>query len=136
MRRLLPLLLFAGLALAGCRESLTGPLVPDDGADPVVPPFEEPTDQMRSIYVKAPLQMVEGQVRNARAEPLEDAAYYEWRFTGSAEVYTEYADPEGLNRVLNITAARAGTVNVSVRVYDAEREQIAVGAATFPVERR
>jgi len=133
MLRLLPLLFVAALALAGCRESLTSPLGPDAGDDPAIPPVLDPDPDLRSIYVKAPYQLREGQTAGARAEPLHGVDHYRWTFSGSGEVFAEPDDPDGHHRIVSLLADEAGMVYVTVRAYDAAGEPIAVGTASFPI---
>ena len=124
MTRLLPVLLVA-LALAGCRDSLTGP---DPGPDPI----DTPTD-VRSMYVKAPEQLVEGEVVDVRAEPIEGATFYSWAFSGPGDVSITPNDPYGRYRVLAAVGVAPGPTLIVSRAFDADGTLLAEGTKAVEV---
>ena len=129
MPRLLPLLLVA-LALAGCREALTAP---DLATDP--DPIDVPAD-VRSMYVKAPDQLVQGEVVDVRAEPGGGATYYTWSIDGLGDLTFQQNDPYGRHRVLAAVGVEPGPLLITARAYDAAGTPLAVGSKAVEVLRQ
>lgn len=129
MTRLLPLLLVL-FALTGCRESLTAP-------DPVADPDPiGPSSDVRSMYVKAPALMVEGETVDVRAEPLGEAVYYAWAFSGDGNVSTRPNDPYGRYRVLAAEGIQPGPMLITARAYDDAGLLVAEGTKAVEVLER
>ncbi len=128
MLRLLPLLL-ALAVLGGCREDLTGP---DSVGNP--PPASPPLD-VRSMYVKAPPVISEGEVVDVRAEPLAGAVRYDWTLSGEGDANLSPNDPQGRRRVLAALGVQAGELLITARAFDADGELLAVGSKPVYVAR-
>jgi hypothetical protein len=126
MNRLLPLLLVA-FALAGCRESLTGP-----DPDPILP--GEPAPAFPSMYVKASApELREGAVSQIRAEYVPGVTHYEWSFLGTGTVTSNANDAEELDRILSVIGVSAGSVVITATAYDDAGNLLAVGTRTIEV---
>lgn len=120
-------LLLTALALAGCREPLTAP-DPGGDLDPV-----DPTTDVRSMYVKAPALIVEGETVDVRAEPIEAATHYTWSFSGPGELAISPNDPYGRRRILAAVGVEPGTTLIAARAFDAEGNLLATGSKAVEV---
>ena len=113
------------LALVGCRESLVD--VSEPGA-PVGEPAPPASSGLAKAYFKGPEQVHVGTSASFRIEPLHEAARYAWHIPDSDRGLIEGTlsrDYSGLQRSLNITAVREGTLDMTVTVYDAQDQAIA-----------
>jgi hypothetical protein len=126
MMRLLPLLL-AALALAGCRESLTGPILDPDPID------DAPGPAYTSIYVKVTGALDEGETGQLRAEHVAEAVRYEWTFRGDGDVTTNPADPSDRARILTVVGLVPGDVLATATALDAQGNIVGVGAVLVQV---
>jgi hypothetical protein len=122
MTRLLPLLLVAFLALTGCRESLTAPLL---DVDPIT---DEPTQTFGSLYVKVSGPLTPGGTGQLRAEDRRDAVSYQWGFQGTGDLASTSIDHTERDRILSIQGLQSGFVSATATAYDADGAIIGVGS--------
>ena len=130
MQRSLPLLLIAVVLICGCREAITEPTGLDN------PTFDPPTSvDVTTLYVKGPTLLATSSSIGYRAELLDDESlrYYQWNASGEGEISAEIVDPEGRDRLINVTAVRAGTVYLTVRAFNSEGREIGYGQKVIEI---
>ena len=130
MQRSLPLLLIAVVLICGCREAITEPTGFDN------PTFDPPTTvDVTTLYVKGPTFLTSSSTIGYRAELLNDESlrYYRWNAAGDGEILAEIVDPEGRDRLIDVTAIRTGTVYLTVRAYDSEGREIGYGQKVIEI---
>ena len=111
MARLLPFLLVAVVAIAGCRE----PLVAPDGSDPATPPIGPPVPAASDMYVKGPSEVAVGETATYRAELIDDATGYQWGFGGEGGARSLDAVTQ---REFTLTALSPGYIVVNFRAFE------------------
>ena len=130
MPRLVSVLLVSLLLVAGCRETITEPTGLDN------PTFDPPTStDVTRVYIKGPTLLTSSSPIGYLAQLLTDESlrYYQWNATGEGEILVEIVDPEGRDRLIDVTAIRTGTVYLTVRAYDSEGREIGYGQKVIEI---